>query len=280
MIEIGRLPNARAAQALVDYLKGQQVDCRITPAEQGVIISVDRQEDVDTATREFHAFIQNPFATKYRQASWDNGSTGTQMDYGAPSLQLFSQFITGAGPLTLMVMLACISVYVGLHFGFTESVYTALSYFGATSSVNYAEAWRVFTPSLLHFSALHIIFNLLWWWYLGGKIENRIGLRPLLLLLIVAGTLPNVVQDWVAGPNFGGLSGVVYGLVGYVWVLGNRRPETGVGLPNAYIGFMLLWLVLGFVDLLGPSMANGAHVAGLVIGLIQGWFDSQRRQIN
>lgn len=276
MIEIGRLPNARAAQALVDYLKGKQIQCQIVPAEKGVIIAVE-QQDADIATREFLAFVQNPYADKYRQASWDNGNSGTKIDYGAPSLQLFSQFITGAGPLTLIVMFACIAVYIGLHFGFTETVFNGLSYFGASSTINYGEAWRVFTPSLLHFSPLHIIFNLIWWWYLGGKIENRIGLAPLAILLIVAGTLPNVVQYWLAGPNFGGLSGVVYALVGYTWVMGNRKPEAGVGLPNAYIGFMLLWLVLGFVDILGPSMANGAHVAGLAVGLAQGWLDSRRR---
>jgi GlpG protein len=34
------------------------------------------------------------------------------------------------------------------------------------------EAWRYFSHALMHFSLVHIIFNLFWWWYLGGAVEN------------------------------------------------------------------------------------------------------------
>ncbi|GGI81123.1 rhomboid family intramembrane serine protease GlpG [Shewanella gelidii] len=284
MIEIGRLPNPRIAQAFIDYLKGLNIECQVLPAEHGVIIGIDDEQHAAQAQAEFQAFIQNPNDAKYHLASWSHGQTNkqdnSQLDYGAPSLQLATQFITGAGPLTLLMFLACTVVYVGLHYGFTEPVFNALSFFGAVGEINLAEFWRVFTPSLLHFTAMHIIFNLLWWWYLGGKIENRIGLQPLLILLCVGGTLPNIAQFYVAGPNFGGLSGVVYALVGYVWVMGHKRPEKGLNLPRAYIGFMLLWLVLGFVEILGSSTANAAHVTGLCVGLLQGWFDSYRLKPN
>ena len=117
---------------------------------------------------------------------------------------------------------------------------------------------------------------MLWWWYLGGKIENKLGLIPLLTLLIVAGTLPNIAQYFVGGPNFGGLSGVVYAVVGYTWIMGTKRPELGIGLPPAYMGFMLIWLVFGFTDMFGLSIANGAHIGGLLVGLAQGFIDSKR----
>ncbi len=70
-------------------------------------------------------------------------------------------------------------------------------------------------------------------------------------------------QFYVEGANFGGLSGVVYALLGYLWVLGYRLPHLGLTLPKSIIGFMLAWLVLGFVQ---PFMAiaNTAHLAGFV----------------
>lgn len=277
MIEIGHLPNARAAQAFVDYLKGKNIECLIVPIVQGVALYVKSAQDEALARTELADFIQHPHDDKYLQASWEHGDTQTKLDYGAPSLQLFSQFITGAGPLTLIVFFACVLVFGAMNLGFANQTFTALSFFGAVPQSEFSQFWRLFTPSLMHFSAMHIIFNLLWWWYLGGKIENRIGLRPLMLLLIIAGTLPNAIQFMVTGPNFGGLSGVVYGLVGYTYIMGVRKPSAGIGLPPSYMIFMLLWIVLGFTDLLGMSMANGAHIGGLVIGLMQGLFDSRKR---
>jgi len=229
--------------------------------------------------QEYHAFINHPYDEKYLAASWENGTTHTRLDYGNPVQQLISQFLTGAGPLTLLVFFSCVAVYAAMNLGFANAVFTHLSFFGATSPISLHEFWRLFTPSLMHFSALHIIFNLLWWWYLGGKIEKKIGYKPLLILLLVAGTLPNLLQYFIAGPNFGGLSGVVYAAVGYTWIMGVRRPESGIGLPPAYIGFMLLWLVFGFTDMFGLSIANGAHVGGLLVGVIQGFIDSKKQHI-
>jgi len=277
MLEIGHLPNARAAQALIDYLKGQGINCQLTPTEQGVVISVMQETDYSTAKTEYEQFIQNPYDEKYLKASWDNGSAGTKFDYGAPGLQLFTQFISGAGPLTLAIIAICSVIFLGFNIGFANTLFEHLSFFGAVPDSGFEQFWRVFTPSLIHFSAMHIIFNLLWWWYLGGKIENRLGIRPLLILLLVAGTLPNIVQYYLAGPNFGGLSGVVYAVVGYTWIVGVKRPESGIGLPPAYIGFMLLWLVFGFTDMFGLSIANGAHIGGLLVGVIQGFIDSKKR---
>ncbi|WP_345882166.1 rhomboid family intramembrane serine protease GlpG [Shewanella algae] len=277
-MEIGRFPNERAAQALVDYLKGEGIPCRITHLEQGVAIHVIEDTDQAKGRKAFLDFVQDPLNPKYLQASWDHGDNRIRFDYGAPSLQLLSQFITGAGPLTLIILLVCIAIFAAMNLGYGNQVFEALAFFGATSDAGFSQFWRLFTPSLLHFSALHITFNLLWWWVLGGKIENRIGLAPLLTLLLVAGTLPNIVQFYLSGPNFGGLSGVVYGLVGYTWVSGRMSPEKGIGLPPALMGFMLLWLVLGFMDVFGLSIANGAHLSGLLVGLAQGWLDNRGKK--
>ncbi|QGS48059.1 rhomboid family intramembrane serine protease GlpG [Shewanella putrefaciens] len=276
MIEIGRLPNSRAAQAFVDYLKGENIDCQIEPLVQGVAILVIHDKDVEQARQEFAHFIAHPYDNKYLQASWEHGDTQTKLDYGAPSLQLFTQFITGAGPVTLIVFAVCVLIFAAMNLGFANPIYETLSYFGAVSQSDLSQFWRVFTPSLLHFSSMHVIFNLLWWWYLGGRIETRIGTTPLLILLFMAGTLPNIIQYYVSGPNFGGLSGVVYAVVGYTWIMGIRKPAAGIGLPPAYMGFMMIWLALGFTDILGVSVANGAHIGGLFIGLTQGLFDSRK----
>ncbi|MCL2919434.1 rhomboid family intramembrane serine protease GlpG [Shewanella litorisediminis] len=277
MMEFGRLPNARAAQALVDYLKSRGIDCHISPVAEGVSLSVVKPQDLAAAQAEFENFLRHPGDEKYLAASWETGSTDTQLNYGSPGLALLSRFVTAAGPITLTIFALCILVYGAFNLGFAEPTYALLSFFGASGTDQSAEIWRVFTPTLMHFSLMHISFNLLWWWYLGGKIETRIGSWPLMILLLVAGTLPNLIQYYVSGPNFGGLSGVVYAVAGYTFVMGIRKPSAGIDLPPSYMGFMLVWLVLGFFDFLGLSMANGAHLGGLSVGLLQGFWDSRRR---
>jgi GlpG protein len=133
--------------------------------------------------------------------------------------------------------------------------------------------WRLLTPVFLHFGWLHIAFNSLWLWELGGKVEARMGSWMLALLVVVVGVGSNTTQFLYTGPAlFGGMSGVVYGLLGYCWVLGRLEPRLELVIPQAIVLFMLIWLVFGMVmptQQLGfGSIANGAHLGGLVLGCV------------
>ncbi len=77
-------------------------------------------------------------------------------------------------------------------------------------------------------------------------VEKKIGSATLIKIFLVSAALSGAGQYWVEGANFGGLSGVVYGLVGYLWMLSVRAPNLGVMMPKTLIGFMLVWLALGF----------------------------------
>jgi GlpG protein len=132
--------------------------------------------------------------------------------------------------------------------------------------------WRLLTPMFLHFGWLHIVFNLLWVWEIGKRIEKHSGTSVFLLVVLASSLGANFMQYWLAGVGlFGGMSGVVFGLLGYAlcWHLYMRSPY--FGLPKGIYIFMLGYLVLGFtgaIDLLGlGSLANGAHLGGLLAGL-------------
>jgi len=130
----------------------------------------------------------------------------------------------------------------------------------------WAEPWRFITPVLVHFGFLHILFNALWLKDLGRVIELRHGPVYLASFVLVSGALSNVAQfEIVHSPMFGGLSGVVYGLLGLIWLGGKLRPELGYGLTPATVQFMLLWLVMGFIGNFG--VANYCHLGGLAVGV-------------
>lgn len=134
------------------------------------------------------------------------------------------------------------------------------------------ELWRLLTPIFMHFSMLHILFNMLWVWIVGVRVEPEQGSLPMLGLVLFSGVLSNLAQFVVSGPMFGGMSGVVFALLGYAWLWDKLDLRPRIGLPPALMGFMLFWLVLGFTGVLEGvgfgAIANTAHLAGLVAGLI------------
>ncbi len=134
------------------------------------------------------------------------------------------------------------------------------------------ELWRLITPVFMHFSLLHIMFNLLWVWVVGVRVEPEQGSLPFLGLVLFSGVLSNLAQFVVSGPMFGGMSGVVFALLSYAWLWDQSGMQPRIGLPPALMGFMLLWLVLGFTGVLQGvglgAIANTAHLAGLLAGLL------------
>lgn len=131
------------------------------------------------------------------------------------------------------------------------------------------QIWRLFTPDFLHFSWTHIIFNSVMLWFLGSQIEWFDGRARLILLFIVASLLSNGLQYIVSGPFFGGLSGVVYGVLGYCWL--SQRTAPRFQFPPALVTFAVVWMVVGFTplpEMLGLGrMANEAHLGGFIAGL-------------
>ncbi len=137
------------------------------------------------------------------------------------------------------------------------------------------DPWRLITPAFLHFGWMHIVFNCLWCWELGRRIERRLGALNLFGLFIATAAMSNFAQDVVSGPIlFGGLSGVVYALLGFAWVAGRLNTAWRELTPSTPVMlFMVGWLlvcVFGLVNVLGFAVANAAHVGGLLSGAFIG----------
>ncbi|MEZ9906385.1 rhomboid family intramembrane serine protease GlpG [Vibrio breoganii] len=277
MIRLIQLNNPRIAQAFIDYMASQRTTVSQMPEGDGqFVLWLHDDAKLSMVQQELELFLKNPNDKKYQAASWDMAETRTQQfSYSTPS---FMQMIKAkAGPMTLLVMLVCIVIYGLRLLGMQQQVFSLL-HFPAMADQQW-QVWRYVTHAVLHFSVLHITFNLLWWWQLGGDIEQRLGRGRLTKIFLVSALLSGCAQYWIEGANFGGLSGVVYALVGYIWVLSVRAPQFGLDIPKPILAFMLIWLVLGFVQ---PFMAiaNAAHLAGLGAGCLLGWLDSVNRTQN
>ncbi len=222
------------------------------------------------ARQEFEQFIKQPYHSKYQQAAWQHGKTVTVDDNDVSLLALFKDnFLAHAGMVTLIVFALCWLVFIASNLGWAQSVFTTVQFYPRLSFDAFlTEPWRIIGPVFFHFSWLHIVFNTMWWWQLGGSIEKALGKNTLINLLLISAIFSNLGQFIAAGANFGGLSGVVYALVGFVWCYGYLAPEKGLSLSKPIVGFLLFWIVLGFADLLPVNMANTAHLLGLISGCL------------
>jgi len=156
-------------------------------------------------------------------------------------------------------------------------------------AILHGQVWRLITPIFLHFGVIHLMFNMIMLRQMGAAMEMRSGVLRYLLLILVCAVGSNVAQyylSWVgrngvlfhANPLFGGMSGVLYGLFGYIWMKGRYEPELGLGLSPPIVLWMIVWLFLCMTGLMG-SVANTAHVVGLLIGVALGVAPHLWRQV-
>jgi GlpG protein len=147
--------------------------------------------------------------------------------------------------------------------------YAAFGEANLSGTLSTGQLWRLITPIFLHFDGLHILFNMMWLRNLGFGVEFVRGPRRYLAIVLLIAILSNVTQLYWSGPAFGGMSGVVFGLIGYVWMKGRTQPQLGLGLLPDQVVWAILWMLLCIGGAFGP-IANAAHVSGLIVGMLIG----------
>lgn len=125
------------------------------------------------------------------------------------------------------------------------------------------------TMALLHENAMHIVFNLLWFWMMGGLFERVYGTPRFALFFLTSAAVSSGLQMFDQG-NAIGLSGVVYALFGFMWVARAKEPIFGRiahdGNARMMVGWGILCIVLTYFNIL--PVANIAHGAGLAFGVL------------
>ena len=264
----------RYADSLASYLKSQQIPVQVqhVPEDDQYVLVLENDADHVRALEICQAFIQAPNDPKYQQAAWQH-SERTDVPVEQTQGNSMRRWLVSLrrAPVTGIILMLCTLIFGASLVGLFQPIAAALMIMPLGNLLQNHEWWRLLGPAFIHFSVLHFIFNLLWWSMLGSQVERQFGSSFIIILFVVTALVSNLAQLIVAGPNFGGLSGVVYGLVGFVWITGWLRPQWGLYLPKAIVGFMLVWLLLGFADVLWVNMANAAHTAGLISGCVMAW---------
>jgi GlpG protein len=291
MRELVRYDEETRARTLGDVLYVDGVDSRVDEARDGsFIVWVRDEEQLEQAKELRAAFEEAPDDPRFAEARREAERRRKQEREEAKqdrfkTIQMRERWARQAGgrkAVTTVLMGICVGVFLLTGFGDKGDIveHLTISSFAVPRSSSLlhdifsGQVWRLVTPIFLHFGFLHILFNMMWLRSLGTQVESREGPRALLMFVLFVGVFSNLAQlyvPWILSatfmPRFGGMSGVVYGLLGYVWLRGRRDPRSGYSLPPTVVVFMLVWLVLGFVNVIGP-IANWAHLGGLALGLV------------
>ncbi|WP_296234427.1 rhomboid family intramembrane serine protease [Pseudomonas sp. UBA4617] len=280
IIEVMRLPLSVDLSGFVHLLQRLQVPHRVS--EEGEVQVLWAPETLAADVRELYQ--RYPDGNADLELAQD--PVGAGLPANSPTQPSLAEQAKACKVTTLTLLLCFIVAgLTGLGDNFTTiSWFTFLDfrvqgdylYFNPLAQgLAEGQWWRLVSPMLLHFGVLHLAMNSLWYWELGKRIELRQGPWALLGLTVLFSLVSNLAQHYTSGPSlFGGLSGVLYGLLGHIWLYQWLAPNRYFNLPKGVLAMMLIWLVVcltGVVGTLGlGQIANAAHVGGLLIGCLSG----------
>lgn len=164
-----------------------------------------------------------------------------------------------------------------------QAAKSGLSEYPSFEKVREGQIWRLFSPCLLHADLFHIFFNMLWLIVLGKQIEQRLSPWRYILFILMIGVVSNTAQYLVSGPNFIGFSGILCGMLAFIWMRQKRAAWEGYQIDRLTLIFMLLFIMsMAGIQLLSfileksfalafsPNIANMAHLTGGLMGFLFG----------
>lgn len=273
VVEAFRLPLSEDLSGFIALLRRLRVPCRVSEEAGEQVLRVPA-ETVEQVRQLYQRYPQGDGMVVAEQPARRGGGFFASLRR--------SPFT--AAVLLLTFIVAAITLLGGNFetirwFSFTDfRIDGDYAYFATLEqTLSEGQWWRMITPIFVHFGLLHLAMNSMWYWELGRRIEQRQGASMLLGLTLLFGVISNLSQYAFGGPGiFGGLSGVLFGLLGHCWLFQKVSPNEAYRLPPGVVVLMLVWLVIcltGVVDVVSfgtLAIANAAHVGGLVAGCITG----------
>ncbi|MEX2602119.1 MAG: rhomboid family intramembrane serine protease [Balneolaceae bacterium] len=146
--------------------------------------------------------------------------------------------------------------------------------FNPDLSVVLFQPWRFITYMFLHGSGFHLLFNMLWLWWMGRAVEEGLGPRTFAVIYFgsgVGGALLDVGFSILFGGNIViGASGAVFGVMVAFAVMYPRTPIMLFLLPPIEARFLVAGLILFDLVFLGAAdnVARIVHIGGAAVGYL------------
>ncbi len=169
------------------------------------------------------------------------------------------------------------------------------------ASIKRGEIWRLVTTIFIHLGVFHLVFNMIWLYQFGTLIEHRYGALYFALIILATAMISSLFQygvptEWGGSrPGYisdtrvfisggGGMSGVIYGLFGFVWMKSLYDRRANFQIPQSTVIILIGWLFFCMIPVemrsgigFDSNIGNWAHGIGLIVGMAIGYFTSLKR---
>ncbi len=176
----------------------------------------------------------------------------------------------GARPKFTFIFILVILIFFIYQLASDTWIY--LAFFPAFA---FYEPWTFITSIFLHADFLHLFFNLFALFFFGIYLERIIGNGSFATLFIVSGIVGNVGYLLTSSNPYIpaiGASGAIYGIIGTLAVIAPSLLVYIYGfIPVPMALAAVIWALIDIAGLFMPTgVAHGAHLGGMVVGLIYG----------
>ena len=181
------------------------------------------------------------------------------------------------------VSLTPIWVLLGLNFLFFIATLInrnlVITTFGLQPASFISEPWTIITNLFVHGSFWHIFANMLTLFFFGSYLLRLVGEGRFLIVYFLGGIVGNVMFI-VLGYSFAtaiGASGAIFALGGALAIMRPKLKVIIFPIPipmDLWIAVIGGFLVVSFL----PSIAWQAHLGGMVLGLLAGYFFRRRER--
>ncbi|HVU62328.1 MAG TPA: rhomboid family intramembrane serine protease [Phycisphaerales bacterium] len=168
-------------------------------------------------------------------------------------------------PITTLISVAAIAVSLAWWSGNRIDVLVP------TPGSILSRPWTLLTSVLPHVNVIHLLFNLTWMWTLGTRLERACGSVRFLGIVALLAFVSSGAEFAFESAGVG-LSGVVYGLCTYLWVVQRDVPVLRGVIGRRTLEIFAVWFVaciaLTVANIL--PVGNVAHGAGALAGWVLG----------
>jgi membrane associated rhomboid family serine protease len=153
--------------------------------------------------------------------------------------------------------------YIVQYLGFNPSIGTAIT-----------QPWRFVTYMFLHGGGFHLLFNMLWLWWMGRAVEEGLGPRTFSVVYFgagIGGAFFHIAFSFLYGTSFViGASGAVFGIMVAFAYMYPRTPIMLFLLPPIEARYVVAGLIAFDVLFIGSgdNVARLVHLGGAGIGYL------------
>lgn len=169
-----------------------------------------------------------------------------------------------------LILILCVAVYI-ISLISPSFVY---NYLALNPGLLAQRPWTIITHMFVHASFDHLFWNMLFLFFFGTELERRAGEGRFLTIYLLSGVAAAIGQMLVSSGSLVGASGALFGVLGCLAII---APEIKILLffviPLRIQYAVVLFALMDFaLSGTGDSIAHAAHLTGLLVGLIFGYF--------